>query len=202
MDDAAVDNEENDEDMKDASMDGDNEDNNDRSDMPAPRPKHADRSTSLEDMTENRDNKRFHQTPRSAPQHPRVPAEKRTGRSASLEQMTEQRQPNRQSANNEDDFHLSDEAEDSVSSNYDDEFVAPDIGVKRASRSESLEALTENRRSKRSSVPPHAWWEVAQFAHVAASVGEGLPKTYKAAMESINASNWSEACKAEINSLL
>ncbi|KAH9112109.1 hypothetical protein AeMF1_013507 [Aphanomyces euteiches] len=51
-------------------------------------------------------------------------------------------------------------------------------------------------------MPPQAWWQVAQFAHVAASVGEDLPKTYKAAMESGNASKWSEACKAEIKSLL
>ena len=59
MDDAKVDNEENDEDMEDASIDGDDEDNNDRSDMPAPRPKRADRSTSLEDMTENRETRDF-----------------------------------------------------------------------------------------------------------------------------------------------
>ena len=70
--------------------------------------------------------------------------------------MTEQRQPKRQSANNEDDFNHSDETEDSESSNSDDkEFVAPDTGVKRTSRSESLEDLTEKRRSKRSSVPPY-----------------------------------------------
>ncbi|CAK4296226.1 unnamed protein product, partial [Aphanomyces euteiches] len=94
-------------------------------------------------------------------------------------------------------------AEESESSDTDDEeFVAPDTGVKRTSRSESLGALTEKRRSKRTTMPPQAWWQVAQFAHVAASVGEDLPKTYKAAMESGNASKWSKPCKAEIKHLL
>ncbi|CAK4962552.1 unnamed protein product, partial [Aphanomyces euteiches] len=122
------------EDFDDVSMHGDDEENNCTSrrdhETPTPRPapvKRADRSTSLEDMTEHRDNKRYHQIPRAAPQHPRPSAEKRTGRSASLEQMTEQRQPKRQSPHQEDDFNLSDEVEESESSDTDDEeFVAPD----------------------------------------------------------------------------
>ncbi|KAH9132266.1 hypothetical protein LEN26_007465 [Aphanomyces euteiches] len=173
---------------------------------PTPRPapvKRADRSTSLEDMTQHRDNKRYHQIPCAASQYPRPSAEKRTGRSASLEQMTEQRQPKLQLSHQDDDFNLSDEDEESESSDTDDEeFVAPDTGVKRTSRSESFEALTEKRRSKRTTMPPQAWWQVAQFTHFAASVGDHLPKTYKAAMESGNAGKWSEACKAEIKSLL
>ncbi|KAF0730466.1 hypothetical protein Ae201684P_021834 [Aphanomyces euteiches] len=117
--------------------------------------------------------------------------------------MTEQRQPKRQSSHQDDDFNLSDEDEESESCDTDDEeFVAPDTGVKRTSRSESFEALTEKRRSKRTTMPPQAWWQVAQFTHFAASVGDHLPKTYKAAMESGNAGKWSEACKAEIKSLL
>ncbi|KAH9120195.1 hypothetical protein LEN26_011236 [Aphanomyces euteiches] len=81
--------EENQEDFNDVSMHGDDEDNNRTSrrdhETPTPRPapvKRADRSTSLDDMTEHRDNKRYHQIPRAAPQHPRPSAEKRTGRPA------------------------------------------------------------------------------------------------------------------------
>ncbi|KAH9088139.1 hypothetical protein Ae201684P_002241 [Aphanomyces euteiches] len=69
-------------------------------------------------------------------------------------------------------------------------------------RSESLEEVTERRQSKRQTMPPRAWWEVAQFAHIVASVGEDLPSTYQEAMESDNASKWKDACESEIKSLL
>jgi hypothetical protein len=80
----------------------------------------------------------------------------------------------------------------------DKDFVPPETGTKRQDRTQSLEDLTEQRRSKRQTIPPRLWWEATHFAHVAASVGEDLPTTYREAMESVNMSEWSKACEAEL----
>lgn len=100
--------------------------------------------------------------------------------------------------------HESFDTENENKDAYTDEDFCPETyaGEKRTSRSESLEALAEQRRSKRMSMSPIRWWEASHFAHIADSVGEHLPTTYKEAVESRNAADWKNAIASELKSLV